>query len=70
MNHVNTATHCRCSHHKIVPVLVVLLGLLFLLANLGVFSGSFTGVAWPILLILIGLVKLNSGSCKCYMQAS
>ncbi len=66
---MNTAPACRCGHHKIFPVLIILLGLLFLLADFGVFTAGFTSVAWPILVIIGGVVKLKSGNCKCYMQA-
>ncbi|MEO6536086.1 MAG: DUF5668 domain-containing protein [Candidatus Paceibacterota bacterium] len=70
MNHINTASSCRCGHHKIAPVLVILFGLLFLLEYFGTITASFTAMAWPILVIILGLVKLKSGSCKCYAQAS
>jgi hypothetical protein len=69
MNHMNSAPHCRCGHHKTWPILVILFGLLFLLEHFGVFSAAFTALAWPILVILGGLAKLMGGSCKCYMQA-
>jgi hypothetical protein len=67
---MNTASACRCGHHKIFPVVIVLFGLLFLLEHFGVFTAEFTSVAWPVLVILGGLVKLKSGSCKCYTQQS
>lgn len=56
---------CRCPHHKMVPLFITLLGLVFLLGNVGVLSGGFVGIAWPILLLLIGLQKLSRGMCKC-----
>jgi len=56
---------CRCPHHKFVPGLVVLFGLLFLLANFGVFSAEFVNVAWPILVLAAGLAKLSGSYCKC-----
>ena len=57
---------CRCPHHKMVPGLVFLFGVLFLLFNLGVLSASFTNIAWPILVILAGWMKWSGGMCKCY----
>lgn len=69
MNHMNSAPACQCGHHKIVPILVVLFGLTFLLEHLGVFTASFTDIAWPVLVILVGLVKVRSGGCRCYMQS-
>jgi hypothetical protein len=67
---MNTASACRCGHHKVFPIIVILFGLLFLLEQLGVFTAAFTDLAWPVLVILAGLVKLKSGSCGCYAQAS
>lgn len=69
MNHMNSAAHCRCVHHKIVPLLIVLFGASFLLGNLGYLDGALIRIAWPTLIILIGLVKLGSGSCRCYQAA-
>jgi uncharacterized membrane protein len=56
---------CACACHKMVPVLIVLLGLLFLLQALGILSAAVTGIIWPILLILIGLKKMLKNNCKC-----
>ena len=53
-----------------MPVLVILIGLDFLLGALGILTGGFVGLVWPVLLIIIGAVKLGSGSCKCYAQQS
>ncbi len=57
--------NCSCPHHKFVPVLIMLIGLAFLLQALDVLSASFVSVAWPVLLILIGLQKCCRGMCKC-----
>lgn len=70
MNHVNPAGACRCVHHKVVPILIILFGLSFLLGTLGYLDASFVRLAWPTLIILVGLVKLFSGSCKCYERAA
>lgn len=70
MNHMNTAGPCRCSHHVIAPVLIILLGFVFLLQNLGIITTGLAAALWPAFLILIGLVKLVSGSCKCYEHVS
>lgn len=65
MDQSKTCENCKCPHHKMFPVLIVLFGLLFLLQNYGVFSASFVNVAWPVLVILAGLNKLSKGMCKC-----
>ncbi len=48
--------------------LLILIGLIFLLKQLGVLSGSAWGVIWPALLIVWGLVVLTrkgKGGCWC-----
>ncbi|MBI4142500.1 hypothetical protein HY480_01335 [Candidatus Uhrbacteria bacterium] len=56
---------CKCPHHKMFPLFVFLIGLTFLLGNLGTLNAQTVGIVWPILLGLIGLQKLFSGRCKC-----
>ncbi len=57
---------CKCPHHKMVPLCITLIGLAFLLHALGVLSSSFLEIAWPVLVMLIGLMKLGAGGmCSC-----
>jgi hypothetical protein len=56
---------CKCPHHKVVPILVVLFGLTFLLGALHIFSAGVVAVLWPLILIVGGLFKMTSKSCKC-----
>jgi len=56
---------CGCSHHKLVPLFITLIGLSFLLQAMGVLSAMIVAYAWPILLTLIGLQKMMGGMCKC-----
>lgn len=56
---------CKCPHHKAVPLFIALIGLAFLLQAFGVLSAGFVAIAWPILVLLIGLQKLFGGGCKC-----
>ena len=56
---------CGCPHHKALPVLVILFGLLFLLSNMNVVSSSMVSTWWPVLVIAGGLVKLMKNKCKC-----
>ena len=62
-----TKNVCKCAHHKVVPVLIILLGLTFLLEALGVFTSGFSMIAWSIIIIAAGIMKLSerSGMCKC-----
>jgi len=52
---------CKCPHHKMWPLLIILVGLTFLLEAFGVFSSMAVNVIWPILLIIFGFSKM----CKC-----
>jgi len=56
---------CKCPHHKVVPLLVVLFALAFFLKAMGVLSAGFVDLAWPVLVGLAGLMKLSKGMCKC-----
>ncbi len=58
-------TKCKCMHHKMIPLAIVLIGLAFLLEAMNVLSASFVALAWPILLIVIGFMKMTKGTCKC-----
>lgn len=65
MDQAQTGLKCPCTHHKMVPVYLIVLGLLFLLTALDVISSDVTDVIWPVLLILIGLQKLLQSRCNC-----
>jgi len=54
---------CKCAHHKAVPVCIILIGLAFLLQTLNMMSAGAVAVIWPVLLIVIGAVKMMK--CKC-----
>ena len=56
---------CPCPHHKIAPLAIVLIGLSFLLQAMGYMSAASVATVWPILLIVIGLMKMMGGACKC-----
>jgi hypothetical protein len=54
---------CNCPHHQVVPMLIVLIGADFLAGAVGVLSGMFVSITWPILLALIGIVKMVRCNC-------
>jgi hypothetical protein len=54
---------CGCGHHKTLPILVILFGLVFLLESLNVVTWGFVNIAWPILVIILGCVKLSKCGC-------
>ncbi|MDE2037707.1 MAG: hypothetical protein KGI69_00575 [Patescibacteria group bacterium] len=59
-NGSNTCS-CKCGHHKLMPIAVMLIALDILLANFGVYSWYVATIIWPILLIVAASGKL----CKC-----
>lgn len=59
------ACGCKCMHHKVPAILVVLFGLLFLLKAWGMLGMGFVDVAWPVLVVLLGLMSLTGRKCKC-----
>ncbi len=54
---------CKCTHHKVVPTCIILIGLAFLLLQLNILTVYAVGIVWPILLIVIGVTKMVK--CKC-----
>jgi hypothetical protein len=56
---------CRCTHHKMKPILIILFALLFTLGNFDVVSARTVSVLWPIIVGIGGISKLSSGWCKC-----
>lgn len=56
---------CRCLHHKVVPLSIMLIGVVFILQQAGVVDANFTSWAWPILITAIGIMKLSRGICGC-----
>ena len=63
----NMQNKCMCPHHRVTPVLVILIGLTFLFGAWGVFSWDAVNVIWPVLVIIGGAMKFGerSGMCKC-----
>lgn len=55
--------NCKCTHHKVVPLCIALIGLAFLLLQLNILTSYAVGVVWPVLLIVIGVTKMIK--CKC-----
>jgi hypothetical protein len=65
MDETTNGQKCACPHHKMIPLLITLIGLSFLLSSMGVISESTNAAVWPVFLTLIGLQKLFAGCCKC-----
>ena len=56
---------CACPHHKIMPVLVVVFGMVFLLGSWNIFTDSAVSTLWPLIVIVAGFLKMGQGKCKC-----
>ncbi len=57
---------CGCVCHKFPGILIALIGLTFLLGHFDIITSYNVNTIWPILLILIGIVKAFKGDlCKC-----
>jgi hypothetical protein len=56
---------CNCGHHNIVPILIILFAISFLLENQGFLKPGAIGIIWPILVGIVGVMKLTERSCKC-----
>lgn len=65
MDQAQMGTKCPCPHHKVIPWLVVVFGLLFLFRAMNVFTHQFVDMVWPILVIVVGLQKVFKNMCKC-----
>ena len=56
---------CRCMCHKMLSILVMVFGLVFLLGNLNVLTQGAVMYTWPVLVIAAGLTKMMKSKCKC-----
>ena len=64
------STGCNCPCHKMLGLLIALIGVVFLLGTYDVISLKMVDTIWPILLIFIGLKKSCRSMCKCCSKAS
>lgn len=65
MDQTMSSHGCKCPHHKVVPIVIVLIGLAFLLEAYNVLTAGFVAIAWPVLVIIAGVTKLFGAGCKC-----
>ena len=60
---------CPCPHHAMhhtmKPVLLLILGFDFLLGAMGVVTNGFVQITWPIIIIIIAIMMMAGGKCKC-----
>ena len=56
---------CKCPHHKVPVLMVLLIGVAFLGQAMGWWAASSVDVAWPVFVIIGALTKLTGSKCKC-----
>ena len=67
MEHKSEASRkiCDCPHHKMLPLLTILVGVDFLLGALYIVPWRFVDITWPILVIIGGGTWLTQSNCTC-----
>ncbi len=62
--------HCGCFCHKLIGLMAILIGIVFLLGTFEVVSAKVVGIVWPICLIIAGArASVMKGMCKCCEKA-
>ncbi len=56
---------CKCTHHRTVPILVMLIGVAFLLNAVGIMDSYTLSIMWPILVIIASITKVCEHKCAC-----
>jgi len=56
---------CKCPHHSIKPWILIILGIVVLLGAFNVITWMVGTVAFGVLLIVLGFIKMKSRSCEC-----
>lgn len=56
---------CRCPHHSLTSIFLVLLALTVFLGNMDVIAEHTASMIWPVFLGLIGFQKFFSRRCTC-----
>jgi hypothetical protein len=61
----SACTPCRCTHHAVVPILAIIIGLEFFFAEIGVLTWGFVNVTWPLIVVIAGIAGLANRRCRC-----
>ena len=56
---------CGCPHHKMIPMIIFVIGLLFFLNAVDVVTTNALNILWPIAVMIGGLTKMMGYKCKC-----
>jgi hypothetical protein len=56
---------CKCQHHKLVPLSLMVVGFVLLLESLGIFNINVGNVIIGLFIVVIGGSMLGSRTCGC-----
>ncbi len=56
---------CKCTHHKMGPIMMIFIGLVLLIGALNYLTFQWVTILVAAALIIMGAVKLGGHSCKC-----
>jgi predicted lipid-binding transport protein (Tim44 family) len=56
---------CRCPHHMTGPIIVIAIGVVMLLSVLGVLGSAGAGVAFSLIVIILGISMIMKRTCRC-----
>jgi hypothetical protein len=65
MEQMSNRGKCACPHHKLGPLVIIVLGLIWLFNELGALSWHTTSIILALLVICIGFKKMVMGKCGC-----
>lgn len=65
---VKTAQKCECHQYKrlLLGIFFIVLGLVFFMNSLGISNYLFTELAWPVLVMVLGVGLIVKGFFKCH----
>ena len=56
---------CKCPHHLTWPIIVIALGVIMLLSVLGVLGSEGAGIAFSLIVIILGISMIMKRTCRC-----
>ena len=56
---------CKCTHHSVVPLCIILVAAAFLLQEVSVISTHTLGIIWPTLVIIGAAASMFENKCHC-----
>jgi len=57
--------NCKCPHHLTMPIIVIAVGVIMLLSVLGILGSAGVGVAFSLIVIILGISMIMKRTCRC-----